>query len=388
MEGQPWRILMVEDDDDDYALTRAMLAESEQSRIELHWAPSYNSGLAAVEKNGWHAVLVDYDLGEFTGLDFIRELQDRGCRIPAILLTGRGSYTVDVGAMKAGAADYLSKAEINSPLLERTIRFAIERQQVQEALIEAKDELELRVQERTQELRQKNATLETEISHRQQVQRELAEVQRRLLDRTEKERLELAQELHDGPMQELYGLIFQLVDIKDRSEDNTLLKDITACLVRMEQVVKSLRTMAGELRPPTLAPYGLEMAIRSHAGQFAAAHPSLSILLELTPDHQSLPELVRLALFRIYQIALTNVIRHAQASKVEVGFSIDEESAELWVKDDGCGFQVPESWFEFAHRGHLGLAGAAERAEAIGGVFEVLSKPGEGTVLKVGLSHK
>lgn len=383
LSDQPWRILMVEDDEDDYVLTRATLAEIEHCQIVLRWAPNYNSGLAALENDAWDAVLLDYDLGEHTGLDFIRELQGRGCRIPAILLTGRGSYTVDVGAMQAGAVDYLSKSEVNSPLLERTIRYAIERFQVQEALIKTKDELELRVQERTLELQQKNEALEAEIAHRQQVQRELAEVQRRLLDRAEKERLELAQDLHDGPMQDLYGLIYQLADIKDQIQDSGLSAGLAACTGSAEQIVDALRTIAGELRPPTLAPYGLERAIRSHAGQFAIAHPGLSVFLELEPDDQALPERVRLALFRIYQIALTNVIRHAEARRVEVGFSVRGSTATLWIKDDGRGFQVPERWFEFAHQGHLGLAGAAERAEALGGSFEVHSLPGQGTTLKV-----
>jgi signal transduction histidine kinase len=132
-----------------------------------------------------------------------------------------------------------------------------------------------------------------------------------------------------------------------------------------------------------LAPFGLEKAIRSHAEQFAEIHPDITVVLDLMPDRQTLPERMRLALFRIYQMALTNVIRHAQASLVEVTFRFDNDSVLLSIQDDGCGFKLPKRWFEFAHQGHLGLAGAAERAEAMGGSLEVHSKPGEGTLIKV-----
>jgi signal transduction histidine kinase len=383
LNGKPWRVLIVEDDEDDYVLTRSMLLAAKGDQAELEWAPSFKAGRTALEDGHWDAVLVDYDLGEFTGLDFIQQMQSQGIRTPAILLTGRGSLTLDIDAMKAGAADYLSKSEASALLLERTIRYAIEHRQAQEALLEAKDELERRVQERTQELSHQNILLEAEIAKRQQMQRELAEVQRRLLDRAENQRIELAQELHDGPMQELYGITYQLVNIKGEAEDQQMQTDITDCQGKLEGVIHSLRTIAGELRPPVLAPFGLEKAIRSHTRQFAEVHPGLTIRLDLMPDGQALPERVRLALFRIYQMAMTNIIRHAQASQVDVHFKIDDDSALLRIQDNGHGFEVPQSWFKFAHQGHLGLAGAAERAEAMGGTLEVQSRPGEGTLLKV-----
>jgi PAS domain S-box-containing protein len=252
-----------------------------------------------------------------------------------------------------------------------------------EQLRDYSEQLEARVRSRTEELSQKNIILEAEVALRQQMQREVYEVKHRLLDRAESQRTELAQELHDGPMQELYGISYQLVNIKGKTEDRELQEDITACREKLEQTINSLRSMAGELRPPVLAPFGLEKAIRSHAEQFAEIHPDLSIILDLMPDKQALPERMRLALFRIYQTALTNVIRHAQASEVVVRFHFDSNSVLLSIQDDGRGFEVPKRWFMFAHLGHLGLAGAAERAEAMGGSLEVQSKLREGTVIKV-----
>ena len=100
-------------------------------------------------------------------------------------------------------------------------------------------------------------------------------------------------------------------------------------------------------------------------------------------DGTTLPENVRLALFRIYQAALTNVVRHAQADKVVVRLHLDAEQVMLEVEDNGRGFDLPQRWIELARQGHLGLVGMVERAEAVGGQLTVQSEPGRGTVIRV-----
>jgi signal transduction histidine kinase len=155
----------------------------------------------------------------------------------------------------------------------------------------------------------------------------------------------------------------------------------------VQQVVHRLRTMSSELRPPTLAPFGLEKAIRSHAQQFQEEHPELQIHLELMPDLQSLPEQARLALFRIYQASLSNVLRHAEATQIVVRFTQDAEEVVLEIEDDGKGFRVPSRWITLARQGHLGLVGALERAESIGGKFEVSSELEKGTCVHVAVAH-
>ena len=142
METYVWRILLVDDDEDDYFLTRTMLAESRHGKFSLEWASSFEKGRAALHESEFDAVLVDYDMGARSGIELIREETAEGCLAPMILLTGRGTYDVDVEAMQAGAADYLNKSEINPAFLERSIRYAIERRRSQLALAEANDALE------------------------------------------------------------------------------------------------------------------------------------------------------------------------------------------------------------------------------------------------------
>lgn len=383
MAERQWKILLVEDDEEDYLLSFDMLAESRGIKYHLDWAQDYDRGKQAILSAEYDAILMDYELGPRTGLELTREITSLGCKAPIILLTGRGNLELDMEAMQAGVTDYLSKNEATSASLERTIRYAILQKQTEKALLAAKEELETRVQERTSELMAKNIALEAEIAERMRIEAELAEVQRRLIDRNEADRIELARDLHDGPMQELYGIIFQIDMLSTENKTGNDEPSLESMKEKVLQVIDALRTTSRELRPPALAPYGLEKAIRSHAETLQQAHPDLKINVQLDSDGQNLPEPVRMSLYRIYQTAVTNVIRHANATTATIRFRLDERQARLEVQDNGCGFEVPRRWIELARKGHLGLVGAVERAEAAGGRLDVESKPGKGTLIRV-----
>jgi two-component system, cell cycle response regulator len=124
---EPSRVLLVEDDEDDYILTRDRLVEIPGHPWDLVWASSYAEGLAALGKEEWKAILVDYRLGEHDGIEFVRDAQARDCWAPIIILTGQGALDVDNAAMRAGAMDYLEKSQITGPQLERSLRYAVER---------------------------------------------------------------------------------------------------------------------------------------------------------------------------------------------------------------------------------------------------------------------
>jgi len=121
-------VLLIEDDEDDYLITQALLDKAQTLACTLDWASSYDEGLAAVLDDAYDAYLVDYRLGARTGLDLLEEVNEKGgVEGPIILLTGQGDLEVDLHAMEAGAADYLSKDQIDTPLLERSLRYAVER---------------------------------------------------------------------------------------------------------------------------------------------------------------------------------------------------------------------------------------------------------------------
>ncbi len=208
------------------------------------------------------------------------------------------------------------------------------------------------------------------------------EIKNRLVESQERERLRLAQDLHDTPIQDLYGMIYQLDDLRDAMDDSEGEKILDECDHTLHRVVNSLRTICKELRPPSLSPFGLEVAIRDHVEKFRDQNPDIRVHLELMQDKQVLADSMRLALFRIYQQAILNVARHAQASEVHIRFRWDEKTVILEVEDNGIGFEMPENWMELVHQEHFGLLGIAERIESIRGKLEIVSTLTSGTLVR------
>lgn len=121
------KVLLVEDDEDDYIITRDLLSGITGQRFTLDWIKSPQAGLEAMVLNQHDVCLVDYRLGAKTGIELLRTALERGCQAPIILLTGAGEHQVDLEAMQAGAADYLVKVQLQSHSLERSIRYALQR---------------------------------------------------------------------------------------------------------------------------------------------------------------------------------------------------------------------------------------------------------------------
>ncbi len=118
-------VLLIEDDEDDYVITRDLLAEQTRTRFDLEWVASYEEGLRAIQERRHDVYLIDYRLGEWTGLDLVRQaFTDKG-QAPVIVLTGKANYEVDLEATLLGVTDFLEKGQLDTALLERSIRYAV-----------------------------------------------------------------------------------------------------------------------------------------------------------------------------------------------------------------------------------------------------------------------
>jgi len=188
MNYDPVRILIVDDDEDDFLLVSDLFGDIHDIRFKLDWARSYEEALEAIAQRTYDAYIFDNFLGEHSGIDLLRVLMAQGCRDPIIMLTGVGNREMDLEAMEAGATDYLVKSQLNADLLERSIRYAMMQKQGQEALRSAHEQLEERVQDRTLQLAQLNASLEDEIAERKRAESALQQahddLERRVQERT------------------------------------------------------------------------------------------------------------------------------------------------------------------------------------------------------------
>lgn len=140
MSLPPVQILLIDDDEDDFILTRDLLRRPGlTTRYELTWVPGYEAARAALASGRFDLCLLDYRLGAHTGLELLQETQTLPQRPPIILLTGQGDPTVDLAAMEAGAVEYLLKAELTAEGLDRAIRYALERRKTEERLRRDRD---------------------------------------------------------------------------------------------------------------------------------------------------------------------------------------------------------------------------------------------------------
>jgi signal transduction histidine kinase len=215
------------------------------------------------------------------------------------------------------------------------------------------------------------------------LQAERKKVMQTVLRATEQERLRLAADLHDGPVQELTALRYSLARARTRvqrgqpEEAEALLADVE---VDLASGIGGLRRLMSELRPAVLDEQGLEAALHNQARAFEAAN-GVACDIHSHLAGRLAPEL-ETVLYRVTQESLTNIGKHARASRVTVSLAAENGGVRLRIHDDGVGFD-PMAARELVGDGHFGLVGMRERVEMVGGQMVVDSAPGQGTTVDV-----
>jgi PAS domain S-box-containing protein len=132
--NKPVRILLVDDDEDDYLLTSDLIKEIPTQQFDIQWSPNYADAVTQIKKCNHEVYIFDFFLGVKTGLDLLNFALSIGCQEPIILLTGKGDQQIDEEAMKLGAVDYLVKPDLSAEVLERSIRYALNQADILKAL--------------------------------------------------------------------------------------------------------------------------------------------------------------------------------------------------------------------------------------------------------------
>jgi signal transduction histidine kinase len=206
---------------------------------------------------------------------------------------------------------------------------------------------------------------------------------RRVLDRTvhaaEQERIYIATGLHDGPIQRLAVLSFDLERAKQRMLGNpTAVARVEHAQATLSTEVQGLRELMASLRPPTLDEVGLEAALRDHVGAFARrSGVAASVRVDLDGRLDGELETV---VYRVTQEALLNVARHAEAGRIWLELEGAGDRVDLEIGDDG-GFE-PVTGATLVRQGQVGLVAMQERVEMAGGRFQLDTRPGAGVVLR------
>lgn len=213
--------------------------------------------------------------------------------------------------------------------------------------------------------------------------RHMRSLSRRLVAVQENERRHIARELHDDAGQALVSLRYGLRLLeKEIGEAGPAAGHVAELRKRTDAVMDSLHRLAADLRPASLDHLGLDAALRQYSLS-AGQKFGLAIRFKARGfDEQRLPTAVETALYRVVQEAVTNVVRHARATRVDLLVERSGERVMVMIEDDGVGFDQ----HKLQRPDHLGLLGLRERAEALNGTLTVESSPGAGTTIVVEVS--
>ena len=266
-----------------------------------------------------------------------------------------------------------------------TLADITERKQADAALSQSRDELEERVHDRTEALAQANTALANEVTERRATESLVRELLGQLVVAEEEERRRMARELHDTVGQHLTAITLALKAMESHPDMPAELRKRLAQLQRAARHLDDdIDRLSQELRPAALDDLGLDEALRQHA---LAWSEESGIAVDIHTHGlrgRRFGQAVESTVYRVVQEALTNVRKHAGASRV--GVIVEQRDLELKaiVEDDGRGFDAqiaPEGPPGTNHRRRLGLRGMNERAMLAGGALEIESKPGQGTTV-------
>lgn len=214
---------------------------------------------------------------------------------------------------------------------------------------------------------------------------EMRSVSHQLLNAQEEERGRISRELHDVIAQTLSGINMNLaalrVECTTAISPVALQQSIASTQQLVEQSVDTVHRFARDLRPTMLDDLGLIPALRSHLRDYME-NTGIRASLTVSAGIEQCDSGVRTALYRVAQEALTNVARHAHATRVEVSIRENAGGISMHIEDDGSGFDVADKTSAKKHN-RLGLMGMRERIEMVGGVFSLTSAPGQPTTIQV-----
>lgn len=346
------KILLLEDNPDDAELIQRLLKKSGM-KFRSVIASDETEFLDAIEHKGYDVVLADNALPQYNSIEALRLIRTTNPGVAFILVTGTVSEEFAVSIIQQGADDYILKTNLTR--LPSAIKSAIEKKRIQQE------------QERSQqELRQLNEELRSVSAHLEKIR--------------EEEQARIAREIHDQIGQQLTGLKMDVSWLKrmtnNKAEPKSILEKLDEISLNLDEAVKTVRKVASDLRPSILDDFGLIDALDWHSKEFSSRYGIQVHFKSLVKDVKVDPN-IAISLFRIYQEALVNVARHAEAKNVITIFEMKDNEASLRIHDDGKGFD------NTVRKKTLGLLGMKERAQMIGGTLTIDSRPGKGTSVLV-----
>ncbi len=340
------RVLHVEDAELDHQLILAQLLRA-GLKVQVERRDALPAVLEALSQP-WDAIISDYNLPGYSGLDVLEALKTRQLNVPFILVSGEIGEDTAVAAMRNGASDYLLKNNLNR--LAPALLHAIDAAENERARRAADQEL-IKSKQRLHELA---GHLQTSV---------------------ELERAAIAREIHDDVGGSLTAVKFDLAWIDRHAQEPEVRQRVAAALETVNAAIDASQRIMHNLRPAILE-QGLVAALQWMTARFER-RTGIEAGLRVGDERLALPPGVPLVAYRTAQEALTNVSKHALATRVDVELSLDSGVLTLEIRDNGRGMGPDD----LAKERSFGIRGLHERAATVGGWVDLSSPPGGGTSL-------
>jgi len=371
--------LLFVDDNFDNLLLLCDIFEGKGYNIQV--AINGKQALELAEATSPDLILLDIQMPDMDGYEVCKTLKDDDATkdIPVIFISGMGDIEDKIKAFEYGGVDYVTKPfQITEVFVRVQTQLALQRSKKQieaanKELAEARDQLEQKVKSRTIDLEKTNAELRTSKEHLKGLSAYLQQVR-------EEEKAHIAQEVHDELGATLTALNMDIHWLRNRvsKEDPMLREKITSMAGLVSVAAEASNRIVTSLRPSILDDLGLLAAIEWQADEFAKRY---GIVCSVTSniEYLGLSKQRSIAVFRIFQEALTNIAKHAHARRTEVMLMRQDEKFFLQVADDGVGLPDGKAERENSH----GVKGMKERAGFLEGELHIESGPGEGVRIEM-----
>jgi len=331
--------------DDEPSARETLIAMLEVTNYHLEVAKDGFQALKLLEKVKVDLILLDVMMPGMDGFEVCRRIRStpKLAEVPILLLTALDDRASLLQGFEAGADDFLTKPIERHELTAR-VRTIIRLNRYR-TLMEQRENM-----------------------------REMAE---RVVTAQEQERQRISRELHDDLGQ---ALTTHLLALRNLQNDlgglkETVFEQLQVLYNQTSELVSRVRTLAHDLRPPVLDTLGLKVAMQTYCAEFSR-RTQLPVIFEADQDIPVLSDVYNITLYRVLQEALTNIVKHANASQVWADLTMEDRTLNLTIQDNGQGFDVSKT-----HPNGIGITGLRERMILAGGKFNISSSPVRGTIV-------
>jgi len=347
-------ILLIEDNPLHVSLIRKMLKDISYNFISV---VTLKEGYEQIQKNNFDIILLDLNLPDSTGLQTFQKVINFNKEIPIVLITGIEDEQLALKLIKKGAQDYINKQSLNATLLRKSVFYSIERQ----ALLRNIKRIE-------QELRRSSEQL----------------LQYNIEKAKENVRAAIARELHDNLGQALTAIKIDLGIIRQNVSDSKVVIMINKVSAFIIETIKEVQRLTLQLKPQIIDDLGFEEGIEFYTKEFAQRN-KIEVFSDIDSGLAISPD-ASLIIFRIMQEALTNIVRHSGATRVDIELSKNRDNIDFRISDNGIGIADNE----IKSKKSLGIIGMKERAALLGGTIDIYCGKNCGTVINLifPLKHK